>query len=589
MSRGVKDLRDNLNRSRRSSPANPFPDSSGDFDLRTQLVRLSRLSQHDQELIKTLQENLSKRRDELEQRDKDLTDLQRNVERMSIMGNQQRQELEQLREETKEHKKKLEEKVAEVAVVQEQLIAEQIKAQELKEKTTQLESRNVSLETETASQTKQIQELKLQLEELIGDSEGGLAHLREENAKLREDRKLELQKWTQENEELANRMRLANDFLQAEKEVSRAITKQKEDIEQNMILLEKNVDDLELKLQKKELELQEAVAGSRSALSDTLSHMEERHRKAREELQAVISKLTDGKAAAESKTRDLESQMRGLTKDLETSKEETARVTKRLEDYESSLAVVTQLKNENLQLKNDLEKVKREANADSMRLAEADAENARLEGKVRRLTAEVEQLKGENGEHSRAIGKDLKISEERCKALQLEVDDLRKQLGENQIQKDDMARITLQLNQTEREANTLRKRILDLQETEKEVRDAVAKLSHAQEGMEAHFTCIVCLDLFKAPAMTDCGHTVCRTCIQSPCQECQKPIDKSRSVPNELLDQLSGKRRVHLPIVTVSWNSEPDTHTHRFLGKFVYAQQVLAKLRNGLVKESPVF
>jgi hypothetical protein len=170
--------------------------------------------------------------------------------------------------------------------------------------------------------------------------------------------------------------------------------------------------------------------------------------------------------------------------------------------------------------------------------SELEARLARTDSMVEGLEMEVQRLQQERGallEDQHALQQTLH---------ELEGKDYPQRLGKAEKDRDEAV---LKLRD-------LQDRMRVLLAMELGIRDAVAKLSHAQEAMEGLFTCINCLNFFTEPMLTSCGHTYCKGCIERTCQECHSTINELTCIPNALLDQLSGK--------------------------FVYAQQVLVKLRD---------
>uniref|UniRef100_A0A7S0USN9 RING-type domain-containing protein n=1 Tax=Polytomella parva TaxID=51329 RepID=A0A7S0USN9_9CHLO len=77
------------------------------------------------------------------------------------------------------------------------------------------------------------------------------------------------------------------------------------------------------------------------------------------------------------------------------------------------------------------------------------------------------------------------------------------------------------------------------------VRSTVAQLLAMEESLGSNCTCLVCLEVFKAPVtLIPCGHTYCRTCLASInglCQECGGATPAALTIYNAQLDAICSK------------------------------------------------
>jgi len=85
----------------------------------------------------------------------------------------------------------------------------------------------------------------------------------------------------------------------------------------------------------------------------------------------------------------------------------------------------------------------------------------------------------------------------------------------------------------------------------KKLKDALAKMSNAQEAMEGVLTCMNCMDVYQTPmTYIPCGHTFCKECVESSkarnggdycCDECGTSKPVKSVTPNALIDEVAGK------------------------------------------------
>ena len=71
------------------------------------------------------------------------------------------------------------------------------------------------------------------------------------------------------------------------------------------------------------------------------------------------------------------------------------------------------------------------------------------------------------------------------------------------------------------------------------------------EPPPADLKCSICLELFKDPLITSCGHTFCSRCVfeglapSAACAVCREPLDMDELSPNLLAKSLVGEQRIH--------------------------------------------
>ncbi|PNW84779.1 hypothetical protein CHLRE_03g158400v5 [Chlamydomonas reinhardtii] len=78
-----------------------------------------------------------------------------------------------------------------------------------------------------------------------------------------------------------------------------------------------------------------------------------------------------------------------------------------------------------------------------------------------------------------------------------------------------------------------------------ELRGTVAKLVHIEDSLAPPCTCLMCLDIFKAPVtLIPCGHTFCRKCLANAnglCTECGADTPAVMTISNAPLDAICAK------------------------------------------------
>ncbi|KAG2455043.1 hypothetical protein HYH02_000868 [Chlamydomonas schloesseri] len=78
-----------------------------------------------------------------------------------------------------------------------------------------------------------------------------------------------------------------------------------------------------------------------------------------------------------------------------------------------------------------------------------------------------------------------------------------------------------------------------------ELRSTVAKLVHIEDSLAPPCTCLMCMDVFKAPVtLIPCGHTFCRKCLANAnglCTECGADTPAVMTISNAPLDAICAK------------------------------------------------
>lgn len=81
--------------------------------------------------------------------------------------------------------------------------------------------------------------------------------------------------------------------------------------------------------------------------------------------------------------------------------------------------------------------------------------------------------------------------------------------------------------------------------------EALTPLKPEQQEEEERYECKICMETFKKPYMTKCGHSFCYECIirilkkQQNCPICREELSKNDIFPNftlqNIIDDLLGK------------------------------------------------